>query len=125
MRPRFEGLLLYRSATKNKKLDKKLAEFCFRLTSEAKRRKLSAAVCAEDAPSRQYEICEILSSCANEIKFDLSNADYAESICENYVSQLLATGKQGLYARPDISNLQNFMISRPARCYRPSKKSRP
>ena len=44
----------------------------------------------------------------NEIKFDLSNADYAESICENYVSQLLATGKQGLYARPDISNLQNF-----------------
>ncbi|WP_276710301.1 hypothetical protein [Campylobacter rectus] len=63
-----------------------------------------------------------MSSCANEIKFDLSNADYAESICENYVSQLLATGKQGLYARPDISNLQNFMISRPARCYRPSKK---
>ena len=44
----------------------------------------------------------------NEIKFDLSNADYAESICENYVSQLLATDKQGLYARPDISNLQNL-----------------
>ena len=62
--------------------------------SDAKWRKLFSAIFAEGSPARQCEIYEIFGSCVNEIRFALPAAEYAQGICENYISQSLRVGKK-------------------------------
>ena len=104
MTPRLEGLFASPQHYEKYKarLDKKLAEFRFGFMSDAKWRKLFSAICAEGSPTRQCEIYEIFGSCVDEIRFALPAADYAQGICENYISQRLTTSeKPTLYAKQD------------------------
>lgn len=61
------------------RLDKKLAEFRFVLTSDAKRRKLFTAICAEGSPARHCKIYDFFDSCVNVIRFVLLAANYAQA----------------------------------------------
>lgn len=68
--------------------------------SDAKRRKLFSAICAEGSPARHCEIYDFFGSCVNEIRFAVPAEDYLQGICENYVSQRLATSEYTtLYAK--------------------------
>lgn len=93
--------------------------------SDAKWRKLFSAIFAEGSPARQCEIYEIFGSCVNEIKFALPAADYAQGICENYISQRLTTSeKPTLYAEIEYIEFAKFygFVSRGA-LLSPGRKS--
>lgn len=111
MTPRLEGLFASPQHYEKYKarLDKKLAEFRFGFMSDAKWRKLFSAICAEGSPARQCEIYDFFGSCVNEIRFALPAADYAQGICENYISQRLTTSeKPTLYAEIEYIEFAKF-----------------
>ena len=86
------------------RLGKKLAEFRFAIW-----RKLFSAICAEGSPARLCEIYDFFGSCVNEIRFALPAADYAQGICENYISQRLTTSeKPTLYAEIEYIEFAKF-----------------
>ena len=76
---------------------------------DAKWRKTFLTICAKGSPARQCEIYEIFGSCVNEIRFSLPAADYAQGICENYISQRLTTSeKPTLYAEIEYIEFAKF-----------------
>lgn len=109
MPPRFEGLFasLQHYEKYKAQLGKKLAEFRFGFMSDAKWRKLFVAICTEGSPARHCEIYDFFGSCVNEIRFPA--ADYAQGICENYISQRLTTSeKPTLYAEIEYIEFAKF-----------------
>ena len=66
---------------------------------DVKWRKTFLAICAKGSPARQGEIYEIFGSCVNEIRFALPAAEYAQGICDGYISQSLRAGEK-LTLRP-------------------------
>ena len=117
MTPRLEGLFASPQHYEKYKarLDKKLAEFRFGFMSDAKWRKLFSAICAEGSPARQCEIYDFFGSCVNEIRFALPAADYAQGICENYISQRLTTSEKPTLRRDRIHRICKILRLRKPR----------
>ena len=81
MQPRFEELFASPQHYEKYKarLGKKLAEFRFGFMSDAKWRKLFAAICAECSPVRHCEIYDFFGSCVNEIRFAVPAEGYRKA----------------------------------------------